>query len=76
MQGMGVHLLLDVIRMVKPSHIIQFNYTTEENIIKNMPAITEEFLMNTPGWAFTDDADEEIGHEDNQRLVQLFRKKR
>lgn len=65
-KGMGVHLLLDVIRMVKPSHITQFNYTTEENIIKNMPAITEEFLMNTPGWTFTDDADEEIGHEDNQ----------
>ncbi|PFX29470.1 Polynucleotide 5'-hydroxyl-kinase NOL9 [Stylophora pistillata] len=53
--------------MVKPSHIIQFNYTTEENIIKNMPAITEEFLMNTPGWAFTDDADDVIGHENNQR---------
>lgn len=59
-QGMGVNILLDVIRMVKPSHIIQLNYTSEESVNKNLPAITEEFLMNTPGWAFADDADDEI----------------
>ena len=59
-QGMGVNILLDVIRMVKPSHIIQLNYTSEESVNKNLPAITDEFLMNTPGWAFADDADDEI----------------
>lgn len=58
--GMGVNILLDVIRMVNPSHIIQLNYTSEESVNKNLPAITEEFLMNTPGWAFADDADDEI----------------
>ena len=60
MQGMGVNILLDVIRIVKPSHIIQLNYTSEESVNKNLPAITDEFLMNTPGWAFADDADDEI----------------
>ncbi|XP_078342508.1 uncharacterized protein LOC144628299 [Oculina patagonica] len=54
-KGMGVPLLLDVIRMVQPSHIIQFNYTSQEQTNKNLPIITEDFLMNTPGWAFVDD---------------------
>ena len=41
-QGMGVNILLDVIRMVKPSLIIQLNYTSEESVNKNLPAITDE----------------------------------
>ena len=62
-------LLLDVIRIVQPSHIIQFNYTSQENTNKNLPALTEDFLMNTPGWAFV--VDDEKNYSDNQRSVEL-----
>ena len=62
-------LLLDVIRIVQPSHIIQFNYTSQENTNKNLPALTEDFLMNTPGWAFV--VDDEKNYSDNQRSGEL-----
>ena len=65
-------LLLDVIRIVQPSHIIQFNYTSQENTNKNLPALTEDFLMNTPGWAFV--VNEEQRYSDNQRSVESKRK--
>lgn len=71
-QGMGVPLLLDVIRMVQPSHIIQFNYTLQEQTNKNLPNITKDFLINTPGWAFV--ADDEKQHSSNERSVQFKRK--
>lgn len=71
-QGMGVPILLDVIRIVQPSHIIQFSYTLQENTNRNLPALTEDFLTNTPGWAFVVD-DEKI-YSDNQRSVK-FKKK-
>ncbi|KAJ7336072.1 Polynucleotide 5'-hydroxyl-kinase nol9 [Desmophyllum pertusum] len=64
-KGMGVSLLLDVIRMVQPSHIIQFNYASQELTNRNMPTITEDFLMSTPGWAFP--IDEENQCSNNQR---------
>lgn len=69
-QGMGVPLLLDVIRIVQPSHIIQFNYTSQENTNKNLPALTEDFLINTPGWAFV--VDDENSYSDNQRSEELL----
>ena len=62
-------LLLDVIRIVQPSLIIQFNYTSQENTNKNLPALTEDFLMNTPGWAFV--VGDEKNYSDNQRSVEL-----
>ena len=65
-------LLLDVIRIVQPSHIIQFNYTLQENTNKNLPALTEDFLLNTPGWAFV--VDDEKQYSDNQRSVEFKRK--
>ena len=58
--------------MVQPSHIIQFNYTSQEQTNKNLPTITEEFLMNTPGWAFV--VDDEKQHPNNQRSVQFIGK--
>ena len=73
-QGMGVPLLLDVIRMVQPSHIIQLNYSSQENVNKNLARLTDDFLMNTPGWALT--VDDESQHSKNQRLVQLKRNRR
>lgn len=65
-------LLLDVIRIVQPSHIIQFNYTSQENTNKNLPPLTEDFLMNTPGWAFV--VDNEKNYSDNQRSVEFEEK--
>ena len=65
--GMGIPLLLDVIRLVQPTHIIQFNYTGKEHSNKNLPKITLDFLMETPGWAFG--VDEEQTHSNNDRLV-------
>lgn len=66
-------LLLDVIRIVRPSHIIQFNYTSQENTNKNLPNITEDFLLKTPGWAFV--VDDEKQYSDNQRSVEFKRKR-
>lgn len=66
-------LLLDVIRIVRPCHIIQFNYTSQENTNKNLPNITEDFLLNTPGWAFV--VDDEKQYSDNQRSVEFKRKR-
>lgn len=65
-------LLLDVIRIVQPSHIIQFNYTSQENTNKNLPPLTEDFLMSTPGWAFV--VDDEKNYSDNQRSVEFEEK--
>ena len=64
---MGVPLLLDVIRIVKPTHIVQFNYATKENINKNLPKMTAELFASTPGWAFT--VEEEERPENNSRWL-------
>lgn len=66
-QGMGVPLLLDVIRIVKPTHIVQFNYATKENSNKNLPKMTAELFASTPGWAFT--GEEEERPENNSRWL-------
>ena len=64
---MGVPLLLDVIRIVKPTHIVQFNYATKENSNKNLPKMTPELFASTPGWAFT--GEEEERPENNSRWL-------
>ena len=64
---MGVPLLLDVIRLVQPTHIVQFNDAAKEHANKNLPKITAEFLRETPGWAFT--VDEEQPSSNNQRFL-------
>ena len=66
-QGMGVPLLLDVIRIVKPTHIVQFNYATKENANKNLPKMTAELFASTLGWAFT--VEEEERPENNSRWL-------
>ncbi|CAH3188431.1 unnamed protein product [Porites evermanni] len=66
-KGMGVPLLLDVIRVVKPTHIVQFNYATKENANKNLPKMTAELFASTPGWAFT--VEEEERPENNSRWL-------
>ena len=64
---MGVPLLLDVIRIVKPTHIVQFNYATKENANKNLPKMTAELFTSTLGWAFT--VEEEERPENNSRWL-------
>lgn len=64
-KGMGVPLLLDVIRLVQPTHIVQFNYATQELANKNLPRITPDFLMETPGWVFA--VEEEKMHSKSSR---------
>ena len=59
---MGVPLLLDVIRMVHPTHIIQFNHDAEMQANKNLPKITDDFLMDTPGWVFSLDEEQELSN--------------
>ena len=59
--------MLDVIRIVKPTHIVQFNYTTKENANKNLPKMTAELFASTPGWAFT--SEEEERPENNSRWL-------
>ena len=62
---MGVPLLLDVIRLVQPTHIVQFNYATQELANKNLPRIMPDFLMETPGWVFA--VEEEKMHSKSSR---------
>ena len=46
--GLGVRILLDVIRITQPTHIIQIDSNTDP--MKNLPALTEEFLLSEEGW--------------------------
>jgi polynucleotide 5'-hydroxyl-kinase GRC3/NOL9 len=50
---MGVRILLDIIRIVQPSHIIQINSDTQP--MKNLPVLTEEFLLSEEGWTYQSD---------------------
>jgi len=59
--------LLDVIRIVKPTQIVQFNYATKENSNKSLPKMTAELFESTPGWAFT--VEEEERPENNSRWL-------
>ena len=45
--GMGVRILLDIIRIVQPSHIVQIN--SESQPMKNL---TDEFLQSDEGWIY------------------------
>ena len=59
--------MLDVIRIVKPTHIVQFNYAIKENANKNLPKMTAELFASTLGWAFT--VEEEERPENNSRWL-------
>ena len=48
--GMGVRILLDVIRIVQPSHIVQIN--SESQPTKNLLELTEDFLLSEEGWIY------------------------
>lgn len=52
--GMGVRILLDIIRIVQPSHIVQIN--SDSQPMKNLPALTEDFLLSEEGWTYEFDA--------------------
>ena len=46
--GLGLALLIDIVRMVGPTHIIQLNSDANG---KNLPAMTVEFIRDTAGWS-------------------------
>ncbi|XP_070558414.1 polynucleotide 5'-hydroxyl-kinase NOL9-like [Ptychodera flava] len=47
LSGTGLCLLLDVIRLVKPTQIVQFETRSQA---KNLPFLDEEYLSENPGW--------------------------
>nr|XP_006820503.1 PREDICTED: polynucleotide 5'-hydroxyl-kinase NOL9-like [Saccoglossus kowalevskii] len=46
-KAMGLSLLLDVIRVIKPTHIIQFDTNVTS---KNLPLLNDEYLNDNEGW--------------------------
>ena len=48
--GMGLPILLDIIRVTEPTHVIQFSSSSQPN--KNLAVLTHEFLADASGWAF------------------------
>ena len=52
--GMGVRILLDIIRIVQPSRIVQIN--SDSQPMKNLPVLTEDFLLSEEGWTYEFDA--------------------
>ncbi|CAB4028174.1 Hypothetical predicted protein, partial [Paramuricea clavata] len=51
---MGVRILLDIIRIVQPSHIVEIN--SDSQPMKNLPVLTEDFLLSEEGWTYEFDA--------------------
>ncbi|XP_046850669.1 polynucleotide 5'-hydroxyl-kinase NOL9-like isoform X2 [Xenia sp. Carnegie-2017] len=49
-KGLGVRILLDIIRLVQPTHIIQINSPSQAT--KNLPVFTEDFLTTQEGWTY------------------------
>jgi len=46
-KGLGVSLMVDLLRIVKPSHVIQLD---AESAAKNYPPITNKFVQQNAGW--------------------------
>jgi polynucleotide 5'-hydroxyl-kinase GRC3/NOL9 len=46
-KGLGILLLVDLLRIVRPTHIIQLQLSGST---RNAPPINTEFLLSTPGW--------------------------
>ncbi|KAK3755025.1 hypothetical protein QZH41_011062 [Actinostola sp. cb2023] len=55
-KGLGIPLLMDVIRITNPTHIVQIN---SQQTTKNLPAITREFLDTSPGWVWPTNDDQQ-----------------
>lgn len=45
--GLGILLLADVLRIVRPTHIVQLQLT---GTTKNAPPFDADFLRSAPGW--------------------------
>lgn len=48
---MGVQLFLDILRSLSPTHVIRLmlSQRTNEDCLKVLPQLTEDFLISTPG---------------------------
>ena len=66
-KGMGVRILLDIIRIVQPSHVIQIN--SESQPIKNLPLLNEEFLLSEEGWSHRVDENSSLPSPQIYQLV-------
>ncbi|ESO95110.1 hypothetical protein LOTGIDRAFT_117300 [Lottia gigantea] len=51
-EGLGVHIIVDLIHMIQPSIIIQLRCEYNYN---NFPILTHEYLSHTPGWLYNTD---------------------
>ncbi|RDD42922.1 Polynucleotide 5'-hydroxyl-kinase nol9 [Trichoplax sp. H2] len=47
-RGLGIPLLLDIIRITQPTRILQFHSPTIKN--RNLPILTKQFLNHCQGW--------------------------
>ncbi|CAH1266211.1 NOL9 [Branchiostoma lanceolatum] len=48
-QGMGLHLLMDTIHLVHPSHILQLK---GRKSAQDLPELSPEYLHTQPGWTY------------------------
>lgn len=46
--GLGIPLLLDVVRITQPTRIFQFHSNTVKN--RNLPILSKRFLNHYQGW--------------------------
>ena len=71
---MGVHLFLDVVRSLKPSHIIRLlskeSYVVDT--IRHLPPLTEKLFTSTPGLFTPVDRTSDIANESKEKPEQLF----
>ncbi|ELT95693.1 hypothetical protein CAPTEDRAFT_197373, partial [Capitella teleta] len=45
-QGLGIPLLMDIIRICEPTHLLQLDCSTKQ---KNFPTLDQRFICDTPG---------------------------
>ncbi|XP_019647321.1 PREDICTED: polynucleotide 5'-hydroxyl-kinase NOL9-like [Branchiostoma belcheri] len=76
-QGLGLHLLMDTLHLVRPSHILQLK---GRKSAQDLPQLSHQFLHTQPGWAYAniqvetdkeDDADDDDAVPVNPELVYL-----
>ncbi|XP_076448137.1 uncharacterized protein LOC143284894 [Babylonia areolata] len=60
---LGLQLFVDVLRLVTPDLVVQFNLATE---VLNFPPITPHFAAHQPGWLYNTEPVEEEGEEEGE----------
>ncbi|XP_035677701.1 polynucleotide 5'-hydroxyl-kinase NOL9-like [Branchiostoma floridae] len=65
-QGMGLHLLMDTIHLVHPSHILQLK---GRKSAQDLPQLSPEFLHTQPGWTYANIQGEKNKNDDDDDTV-------